>query len=209
MEIVIFLVYISDGTLGFLNSFIEHSGFTSSGNNNSITYLKSYKISFYNTHYCASEPPDQTPNESPKETPNYTPIITFENTPFITPMKTINESPKETPNYTPIITFENTPMRTINESPKETPNYTPFITCESTPVLTPIATITQQTDSENDESNVTTTIIFIGSGLLILSAVIFSLFAFKIIRFNDLSQTLSNDHSDGEKNDAQTNANQV
>jgi len=51
------LFYIYSGSLSISNSFIDHSGFTSTGVNNSLTNTKTYQLQYFSSHYCNADIP--------------------------------------------------------------------------------------------------------------------------------------------------------
>jgi len=95
------LFYISSGSLSLSHSFINHTGYTTSGNNNSLTDQQTYQINFYNSHYCMTDILQQT--QTVEITRCYTPNLTigitipmtFQQTPIETLPRTFYEYPIE------------------------------------------------------------------------------------------------------------------
>jgi len=88
------LIYNESSSLEISNSFIDHTGISSSSNNNSLTRTMTYQLQYFSSHFCYAD------NPLPKSTIEET------------LMRTILESLK--------ITMEKTIDQTIEATPKET-----------------------------------------------------------------------------------------
>jgi len=132
----------SQGSIEISHSFINHSGFTMTGVNNSLTGTQTYKLFFYHSHYCNAD------NKIPLVTPQSTLVNTPRKTPLKSPEKTIEATIIDTPQLSPIITPKVSPIATtiertlietmtIKQSPFETPHNTIAMTNKESPIMTP------------------------------------------------------------------------
>jgi len=136
------LFYRNSGLFYVYHSFIDHSGISSTGINNSFTLSMTYHMQFFNSFYCNADIPlpqrtiDQTNRETHQETVKNTPKETQMKTPIETLMNTPDETPMNTPKKTSMIT----PKETLVNTPNVTPLNSPKVTLMKTPNATPIST---------------------------------------------------------------------
>lgn len=96
------LFKVDVGSFEVSHSFIWHTGFSSTGFNNSITNKQSYLFPFFKSHFCNADlpmkfaSPENTPHLSPIETLKTTKEATYKNTNDPTIDFTIENTQKET-----------------------------------------------------------------------------------------------------------------
>jgi len=89
-----------NGPINVYNSFISHSGITSSTNNNSLTLYQTYRIEFYNALYC------NTDNDPLIQTPVTTVCMSLEQSPVQSMCDTFEMTHEQSLKNTPYRTFD-------------------------------------------------------------------------------------------------------